>query len=810
MRSILQDFRYGLRGLRKQPSFAALAVLALALGIGAATTIFSVIDNVLLDPFPYTNAERFVTFQIHDVKETGQGGRSFFKLPEFLEYQNQSHVFEEVIGSGVEFALITTPEGVEHFQGSYVSPNMFAVLGVPALLGRGIVPDDAKPGAPPVFVMAYKMWKKRYNLDASVLGQSFIVNGVPTTLVGIMPPRFTKRAADLWSATPMDPADARNKDRYFQFQARMKPGVTLHQVDADIDVIARRLAQVYPQQYPKQFTIQTQTWLDSLVGPFRKTLYTLAAAVGLLLLIACGNVANMLLARATAREKEMAVRASLGAARWRLVRQLLAESLLLALGGAALGWLFSYAGIQAIVALIPDGAIPHEVVIRLNVPVLLFSLGVACLTALLFGLAPALQISNQDFVEPLKDSGKGVSGGFRRGKLRNTLVVVEVALSMVLLVGAGLLMRSFVRLETVDLGFNPDNILVTFLPLSKGQYKTAESKHHFFSQLLPRLQGLPGVLAATESTGLPPYGGIGTEIEIPGKTHQERWEAIYQLVGETYCPTLGIRLLRGRNLNETEVNGARKVAVVNQTLVKKFFGQEDPIGRQIKLTTLGSLTEGAVPNPFFEIVGVMADARNQGVQDPPMPEILVPYTVTAAFDRGILVRTSGDPMRLANAVRREVWALDRNIALAYTDTLSNYLMQFTYAAPRFSFILLVVFAGVGLVLVAIGVYSVIAYTVTRQTHEIGIRMALGAGDTDVFRMVLAMGLRLIGIGVAAGLLVSFAVTRVIASQLWGVSPYDPMTIGSVVGVVGVVGLAACYFPARRATRVHPLIALRYE
>jgi predicted permease len=687
---------------------------------------------------------------------------------------------------------------------------MFAVLGVPALLGRGIVPDDAKPGAPPVFVMAYKMWKKRYNLDASVLGQSFIVNGVPTTLVGIMPPRFTKRAADLWSATPMDPADARNKDRYFQFQARMKPGVTLHQVDADIDVIARRLAQVYPQQYPKQFTIQTQTWLDSLVGPFRKTLYTLAAAVGLLLLIACGNVANMLLARATAREKEMAVRASLGAARWRLVRQLLAESLLLALGGAALGWLFSYAGIQAIVALIPDGAIPHEVVIRLNVPVLLFSLGVACLTALLFGLAPALQISNQDFVEPLKDSGKGVSGGFRRGKLRNTLVVVEVALSMVLLVGAGLLMRSFVRLETVDLGFNPDNILVTFLPLSKGQYKTAESKHHFFSQLLPRLQGLPGVLAATESTGLPPYGGIGTEIEIPGKTHQERWEAIYQLVGETYCPTLGIRLLRGRNLNETEVNGARKVAVVNQTLVKKFFGQEDPIGRQIKLSTLGSLTEGAVPNPFFEIVGVMADARNQGVQDPPMPEILVPYTVTAAFDRGILVRTSGDPMRLANAVRREVWALDRNIALAYTDTLSNYLMQFTYAAPRFSFILLVVFAGVGLVLVAIGVYSVIAYTVTRQTHEIGIRMALGAGDTDVFRMVLAMGLRLIGIGVAAGLLVSFAVTRVIASQLWGVSPYDPMTIGSVVGVVGVVGLAACYFPARRATRVHPLIALRYE
>jgi predicted permease len=425
-------------------------------------------------------------------------------------------------------------------------------------------------------------------------------------------------------------------------------------------------------------------------------------------------------------------------------------------------------------------------------------------------LAPALQVSNQDFVEPLKDSGKGVSGGFRRGKLRNTLVVVEVALSMVLLVGAGLLMRSFVALQTVDLGFNPDNVMFTFLPLPKGQYKTAESKHQFFNQLLPRLQGLPGVLAATKTSTLPPYGGIHTDLEIPGKTHQERWEGICQLVGETYSPTLGIRFLRGRNLTETEVNAARKVAVVNQALVKKYFGQEDPIGRQIKLSLLETLPEGPVPNPFFEIIGVMADARNQGVQDPPMPEMLVPYTVTSAFDRGILVRTAADPMPLANAVRGEVWAMDRNIPLAYTDTVSNYLLQFSYAGPRFSFILLGVFAGVDLVLVAIGVYSVIAYTVTRQTHEIGIRMALGAGNTHVFRMVLGMGLRLIAIGVAAGLLVTFAVTRVIASKLWGVSPYDPMTMGGVVGVVGVVGLAACYFPARRATRVDPLIALRYE
>jgi putative ABC transport system permease protein len=810
MRSLLQEFRYGLRGLRKQPAFAALAVLALALGIGAATTIFSVIHAVLLDPFPYTNAERVVTIQIHNVQSNQPGGRSFFQLPEFLEYQNQSHVFDGVIGSGGEDALITTPEGVEHFQGSYVSPNMFAFLGVPALLGRTTTSEDARPGAPPVCVMAYKMWKKRYNLDTSVLGRTLILNGVPTTLVGIMPPRFTKRDADLWWATTMDPADPRNKDRFFQFQAHMKPGVTIPQVNADIELIARRMAKLYPDRYPKQFVIQTRTWVDSLVGQFRKTLYTLAAAVALLLLIACVNVANMLLARATAREKEMAVRASLGAARWRLVRQLLSESLLLALAGAALGCLFSYVGIQAIAVLIPKDTIPHEIVIRLNMPVLLFSLGMACLTAVLFGLAPALQISSQNFVEPLKDSGKGVSGGFRRGRLRNTLVVAEVTLSMVLLSGAGLLMRSFMRLQKVDLGFNPDNLLVTFLPLPKGQYKTVEAKHHFFRQLLPRLAQLPGVVAATETTGLPPYGGIGTNIDIPGKTHQERWDAIYQLVSESYCSTLGIRLVRGRSLSETDVNGARKVAVVNQTLVKKFFGPDDPIGRQIRLNGLGNLPEGKVSDPVFEIIGIFADARNQGVQDPPSPELLLPFTVTAAFDRGILVRTAGDPMGLSNAVRREVWALDRNIALAYTDTLASYLMQFTYAGPRFSLILLAIFAAVGLVLVSIGTYSVIAYTVTRQTHEIGIRMALGAVDVDVFRMVLGMGLRLIGIGLAAGLAASFAATRVLASQLWEVSPNDPITIAGVVGVVTVIGLAACYFPARRATRVDPLIALRYE
>jgi predicted permease len=608
----------------------------------------------------------------------------------------------------------------------------------------------------------------------------------------------------------MERGDPRANRDYWNFQARLKPGVTVQQAQADIELISRRLAKVYPDNYPKNFSVQIISWVDNIVGQFRKTLYTIAAAVSLLLLIACSNVANMLLARATAREKEIAIRSALGASRMRLVGQLLTESLLLAIGGAVLGCLFSYAGIKGLVTLIPDGLIPREAQIRLNLPVLLFSLGAAAGSAVLFGLAPALQAVRKDLVEPLKDASKGAGGGFRRGRLRNALVVFEVALSLVLLSGAGLLMRSFVKLQQVDLGFNPENILVARLPFPRGQYTTAADKQRFFGQLLPRLRALPGVVAATETSTLPPYGGIGSEIDIVGKTHTEKWRAIFQLCSEGYFPTLQLRTLRGRTLSETEVSVARKVAVVNQTFVNKFLGNENPIGQTVKINMLESMPDSPVKEPVFEIIGVISDAKNQGIQEPSMPEMFVPYTITGAFERGILVRTSAPPLSLLNNVRREIWAVDRNIALTLTGSLEDFLRQFTFAEPRFSLVLLGVFASVGLSLVALGVFSVIAYTVARQTHEIGIRMALGAGSANVVWMVLRMGLQLVGLGVGVGLLASFAVTRVIANQLWGVSPRDPLTLVAVVTVVALAGLAACYFPARRATKVDPLIALRYE
>jgi putative ABC transport system permease protein len=805
-----QDFRYGLRSIRNQPAFTALAVLTLALGIGAATTIFSVIQNVLLDPFPYKDANRVVAIRIHDSTNPQPFGRTVLQTPEFLDYVEQNHVFEEVIGGMPEDVLMTTAEGTEQVTGGAVAGNMFQFLGVSAILGRILTPADAAPGAPPVFVMAHKMWVKHFNSDPTVVGRTLVLNGAPTTCVGVMPARFTKIGADLWRPIALNRADPLVNKRYFVFQARLKPGVTLAQAAADLDVIAHRAAKVYPANYPKQFNVIVVSWVDSIVNQFRKTLYTMAAAVGLLLLIGCFNVAIMLLAKAASRSREMAVRASLGASRARLVRQLLIESGLLAVGGAGLGIFFAYIGIKGVVPLIPDGFIPREVVIRLSPPVLLFSLGAAVLTVLLFGLAPAAQTARRNIVEPLKDSGKGVGSGFRGGRLRNVLVVVEIALSLMLLVGAGLLMRTFVVLQQVDLGLNPDNILVARLPFPRGTYKTAAEKQRFFQQLLPRLHALPGVVAATETSTLPPYGGIGTALEIPGKTHTEEWRGLFQLVSEGYAPTLGLRVTRGRMLSADDVSGARKVAVVNQTLVKKYFGAEDPIGRQVKLSMLETFPDGPVTSPIFDIVGVIADAKNNGVQDPPEPEVLIPYTMTGGFERGILVRTAGDPAGMLNSVRKEIWAVDRGVALTNIGTLNEFLRQFTYAAPRFSLILLSVFASVGLVLVAIGVYSVIAYTVSQQIHEIGIRMALGAQRADVLRLILRVTLRLVVVGVVLGLVGSLGVMKVLASQVWGVSPRDPVTLVTVVAAMSLAALAASYFPARRAMRVNPVVALRGE
>ncbi len=810
MSAIFGDMRYALRGLRNQPGFTVLAVLALGLGIGSATAIFSVVYNVVLNPWPYRDASRIVLVEVHDVKRSQPGGRAAYTTPEFIEYARQNHVFEDELGSSPGDILYSTREGTERLQGDEVTDNAFDFLGVAPLMGRGLKPGDGKPGAPPVFVMSYKMWTKFFDRDRGILGRTFVLNNQPRTLIGIMPPRFTFFGADVWIPHNPDPAEADARRRYFLMDGRMRRGVTMAQVASDFDVIARRMAKRYPDLYPDKFTIHVETLTDSVVGRFRTTLMVLMAAVGLLLLIACSNVANMLLARATVREKEIAIRTALGASRWRVVRQLLVESALLAAGGTILGCALAYGGLKLLVRAIPENTIPSESVIELNVSVLAFCLALAALTTLLAGLAPAIHATRRHLSGALQGSTKGAGGGgYRHMGLRNGLVVAEIAMSLVLLAGAGLLMRTMVALETVDLGLNPDNILVVRLPLPKGRYRTAAARKQFFSQVLTRIGKLPGVVAATETSTLPPYGGIGSEADAPGRTHAEKWRAIYQLCSEGYFPTLGLKLVRGRVLTAGDVDGARKVTVVNQTLVRKFFGAEDPIGRSIVLKDLATSPD-PVPNPVFEIIGVIGDVKNQGLQEPPLPEAFVPYTITASYERGVLVRTAREPMAMLNDVRREIWGVDRGVALTLTGTLKGYLQSFSYSGPEFTLLVLAVFAGIGLVLVGIGAYSVVSYSVSRQAHEIGVRMALGAKGSDVFRMVLWKSGAVVVVGLAVGIAASLGANRLIASQLWGVKPHDAATLASVTIIIAIVGLIACGLPARRATRVDPAISLRYE
>ena len=809
-----QDIRYALRNLRKAPGFAVVAVVTLALGIGASTAIFSVIDNILMEPFPYPDAQRFMSMQIHDTDRSEPGGRGGYIGAEFLDLVEQNQVFDGVIANDNTDVLYRAGEGTQRFDGNYVTPGTFEFLGMPALVGRVAQPADYEPGAPPVFVMRYKTWVKSFGADPAIVNRTFVLNGVSRTLVGIMPPRFGWGDADLW--IPMKPSRAASSkviagafQQHWFLLGHLKPGISPKEAEADLTVVAKRLATVYPTEYPKHFSVHIESLTNLVVGQFKATLFIVLGAVGLLLLIGCGNVANLLLARATTREKEFAIRSALGANRWRLIRQLLVESLILATGGAAVGTLLAWGGLKFLVALMPQNIIPAEAVIRLNLPVLAFTLGVAVLTALVFGLVPALKAARKDLNEPLRDSGKGISGGFRHGRLRDAVVVLEVGLSLTLLVAAGLLMRSFVAIRDVKLGLQPDHVLVARLPLPLDRYKTADQVTGFYRPLLQRLRALPGVVEATETSTLPPYGGIPSDIEIPGKTHSEKWNAMFQLVSEGYFGVLKIRFVDGRGFTEAEVNGARKLAVVNQTFVKKYLGNENPIGRQVKIAQLAEFDD-AVKEPMFEIIGLVADAKNRGLQDPPEPEMWVPYTVTGSAFRGILVRTANEPLSMMNAVQHEIWATDANVALTFTGTLEGYISQFSFAGPRFGFFLMTIFGSIGLLLVTIGVYSVLAYTTARRTHEIGIRMALGAEGSDVQGMVIRMGLKLVGLGVGIGLIASLAIGRVIRTQLWGVSAYDPWTLVCVPLLLLIVGIVACWIPARRAAGVDPLVALRYE
>jgi putative ABC transport system permease protein len=809
---LVQDLRYGARMLRKNPGFTIAAVLTLALGIGASTAIFSVVENILVDPFPYPDAGRFMTVEIHDASQHQSSSRAEYSGPEFLDYVEKNHAFDRVIANASLEVLYDLGDGVERFHGVLVTPGTFEFFGMQALLGRVMEPADYEPGAPPVFVLRYKTWVTHFAADPTILNKAFVLNGVSRTLIGVMPPRFGWGAGDLWVPQKPSRSDAAVTGEFptvWYLVGHLKPGVSIRQAQADLVVVANQLAKVYPRSYPPHFTVELRSFTDMVVGHFRTTLYLTSAAVALLLLIGCANVANLLLARATTREKEFAIRSALGARRWRLVRQLLVESLLLGIAGAVLGVALASVGLTSLVSLLPQETIATESVIRLNSPVLLFAVLIAFLTPVLFGLVPALRAAGKDLEKPLRDSGKGTVASAQHGRLHGVVIVAEVALSFTLLVVAGLLMRSFVALRGVDLGLRPDHVLVTRLPLPSDRYKSAAQVTSFFRPLLARVKAMPGVLDAAESSTLPPYGGFPSEIEIPGQTHAEKWTALFQLCSDGYFSVLHIQLLEGRVFGEAEVNDSRKIAVVNKTFVRKYLGRINPIGQHVRLSDLENFPD-KVPDPSFEVVGVVADALNDGLQRPVQPEVWIPYTVTGSGQRGLLVRTTNEPMSLMNETRRAVWATDRSVPLTFTGTLENFINMRSYAGPRFGFVLMSVFAGAGLALVMIGVYSVVAYATARRSHEIGIRMALGASLGDVLRLVMGQGAKLTLFGVAIGAPAALALAQLIQSLLFEVSASDPLTLIGVTLLLVFVGLLACYVPARRAMGVDPMIALRYE
>jgi predicted permease len=797
------DLRYALRTLRRSPGFAAVSIATLGLGIGATTAIFSVIHNVLLAPFPYRDADRMVFPRIYDPRQGPQIGRQGYSAAEVREFVETNQVFDATTAARGELVLYRHGTGTDPLGGAYVTPGIFEFFGLPALHGRVLQPSDHEPGAPPVFVMRHKTWMERFGGDPSILNQTLVLSGTPRTLVGIMPPRFGWYAGEVFIPETPDSKGIRF------LLGRLKPGVSMEQAEADLTVIAHRLAKMQPEAFPPQFAVHLGTLGETVVERIRPTLYTVLAAVGLLLLIACSNVANLMLARATVREKELALRTVLGAGRMRIVRLLLVESLVMAMAGAALGIFLAWGGLKALVAALPPRVIPSESVIELNAPVLAAALGIAVLTALVCGLAPVLQSFRRDLGDPLRDSGKGTSGGFRGRPLRDAVVVMEVALSLTLLIGAGLLMRSFVALRGVPLGLQADHILTAAVQLPADRYATAEQVSAFLQPLLARVKALPGVVHAAASTAGALDGAADSRMEIAGKAQDAAWRTMFRQVTEEYFRALRVEIKEGRPISEADVKDARMVALVNEAFVRMYLPEDHPIGQRVRLANLETAAD-PVRDAWFEIVGVVADVRNRGLQTPTSPEVWIPSTITGTPLQFLVVRTSQDPLALTNALRGEVAATDVGVPLVNPGRLEDFAYQGFYAGPRFGFLLLTVFGGVGLILVTVGVYGVLAYATTRKTHEIGIRMALGAQGASVLGMVVRSGLRLVVAGIAVGAALSLTLGRMIGAQLVGVRAYDPPTFAAGAALLTVTAAIACWIPARRAARIDPLVALRYE
>jgi putative ABC transport system permease protein len=811
MDTLLKDISFGIRSLLKHPGFTALVIVTLALGIGASTAIFSVVNTVLLRPLPYRQADRIVAIQ----ELNAQGTRGQVTPANFLDWRAQNTVFENLAAMLTRPANLASQDQAERIELAMTSANFFAVFGIDPVQGRVFIPSDEQAGHAPVVVVSYALWQRRFAGDPGLVGKPITIDGQSYTVVGIAPAGFQyPDKTEVWvppfRLAPalnerMDPTQVRGFGMLAAV-ARLKPGVSLPQAASEMEVITARLRQQYPETNNRRFNrvVSLQT---HLVGETRSMLLLLFGAVGFVLLIACANVANLLLAGAASRQKEMAIRTALGASRWRVMQQLLTESTILALGGGALGLFLALWGVVLMTKLLPRD-FPRLAEISMDWRVLGFTLAASVLTGILFGLAPALQISRTDVQESLKESGRGASSGKRHNRLRNLLIVSEVALSVVLLVGAGLLFRSFMQLQAVNAGFTPEQVLTVRLTPAGPSYKADADYMSFYSRVIQGVSDLPGVQGVGAINTLPlakgPTGGFRIE-GAPLLTRDQWPSSNYRGVTSNYFQTMNIPIVQGRAFTEHDNANAPLVIIINQAAARRDFTNENPIGKRINL---GGNDPRGQPI-WWEIVGVTADVRNLELREEASPEFYTSALQDTWNGMSLVVRTTVEPASLSSEVRRVVGDVDKAAPVSEVKTMERIVDE-AVTQPRFNLFLLGLFGGIALLLSAAGIYGVTAYAVTQRTHEFGIRMALGAQVGDVLRMILGQGMRLIGVGVLIGLLASFALTRLLKSLLFGVSVTDPLTFVAIAVVLMSVALLACYIPARRATKVDPLVALRYE
>ena len=802
----MNDFRHATRMLLKNPGFTAIAVLTLALGVMATTAIYSVIHAVLLDPFPYKDVDSLMSVKVWDPDQRGY--RTSYTTDQFLEIAAGNSIFEGVIASTISDVLWTGDGDPQRLRGNYGTPNTFQVMGVPPLLGRAIVPSDGEPGAEAVCVLGYRFWQRQFGGDPSVVGKRLRLNDKIRTVVGVMPKRFMWRGADVYLPIVFERGRVVEGVRFVHLLGRLKPGVGEAQAEADLRPIIEDLKKVEPAQFPEKWRVGLLPFKETFPSSIRENLWILFGAVGLLLLIACANVSNLLLSKATARQKEMAVRAALGASRARLIRQLLTESLLLAVAGGVLGTALAFGGLQAILALVPPDTIPDESEITLNTPVLLFTLFVSALTSVVFGLAPALHTCTRELANPLREAGRGLAGGGRQAFLRKGLMVAEVALSLMLLVGASLMIRTFLAMSDVEFGFRPDRLLSMRVPLPERNYPDPQRRSAFFQELLDKVNSLPGVLAVGLNTSVHPLGNWSMPVEVVGIPEPDTRLVVVHQINADYTRALGISLVAGRLFAANEVNNQQHLAVVNQAFSRRKLNGAEALGRTVHIPRMKQ-APFAIEDDSFLIIGVVQDTLNRGLTDEVMPEIYVPFTLLGMANR-LVTLTQGDPAGVTRAVMSQVYAINKDQPVTDVRTIEMVLKDGIYAGPRFNLVLFSLFAGLGLTLAVIGVYGVMSNSVAQQTHDLGIRMAIGATPGQIAGMVVKRGSGLLLSGIALGLTGSFLTARLLARQIWGVSPFDPVSFSAVSLVLLVAGLLACVRPARRAARIDPMEALRCE